>query len=310
MPLAVLAGKLKTFAMDAAIVFNSFNSFNFLNSLDFFNFCVVLQIVLLDVLEVLVCAVLQFVGGCFVADDDGVGVHLQGADGPFLAYGALDGVLQGASLVVAVHHDEHFLGVHHGAYADGQGCLGHLVHVVVEETAVGNDGVRGETLDAGAALQGAERLVEGDVSVGADAAHEEVDAAGSLDGSLVLSAFGSQVLRVAVQDMHVLLLDVDVGEEVGPHEAVVALGVFLGQTHVFVHVEGDDVLERNLAGLVHLNEVLVEAERRRTSGTAQFERFLRCRLGCVNLGSNILGSPAAQVLVVGFDDYSHSFNAF
>ena len=186
---------------------------------------------------------LQLVGGSFVADDDGVRVHLQGADGPFLADGALYGVLQGAGLVVAVADDEHLFGIHHGAYADGQGCLGHLVHVVVKEAAVGDDGVCGEALDASAALEGAERLVEGDVSVGADAAHEEVYAAGSLDGSLVLSALSGEVLGVAVEDVYVLLLDVDVGEEVGPHEAVVALGVLFGQTYVFIHIECDDVLE-------------------------------------------------------------------
>jgi len=251
--------------------------------------------------------VLQLVGGCLVADDDGVRMHLQGTDSPFLADSALYGVLQGASLIVSVADDEHFLGIHYSTYADGQGCLGHLVHVVVEEAAVGDDGICGEALHTGAALQGAEGLVEGDVSVGTDAAHEEVDATGCLDGSFVLSALSSKVLGVAVQDMYVLLLDVDMGEEVCPHEAVVAFGMLLGQSDVLVHVESDDVLEGNLAGLVHLNEVLVEAQGRGTRGAAQLEGLLGGGVGSVNLCSNILSSPAAQVLIVRFDDYSHSF---
>ena len=153
---------------------------------------------------------LELVGGSFVADNDGVRVHLQRADGPFLADGALDGVLQGACLVVSVHYDEHFLGIHHSAYAHGECCLGHLVDVVVEESAVGDDGVGGKTFHAGATLEGAEGLVEGDVTVGTYAAHEEVDAASRLDGCLILCTFCRQVLGVAVQDVHVLLLDVDV----------------------------------------------------------------------------------------------------
>ena len=59
------------------------------------------------------------------------------------------------------------------------------------------------------------------------------------------------------------------GEELAPHEGVVALGVITRKVDVsrkrtsnqeeeriLVHVEGDDVLEGDLAVLVHLNEVL------------------------------------------------------
>ena len=222
--------------------------------------CLQLEIILLDILEVLVGAVLQFIGGSFVADDDGMGVHLQGADGPLLADAELDGMCQRACLVVAIGYDEHFLGIHHSANTDGEGCLGHLVYIVVEETAVGDDGVCRQALHAGAALQGAEGLVEGDVTIGANAAHEEVNAAGILDGLLVGSALGSQILGIAVQDVHVLLLDVNVREEVGPHEAMVALGVLFGQTYIFVHVKGDDILEADLTSLVELDEVLVQTQ--------------------------------------------------
>ena len=106
------------------------------------------------------------------------------------------------------------------------------------------------------------RLVESDVSVRTDAAHEEVDTACSLDGSLVLSAFCSEVSGVAIQDVDVFLLDVDVREEVVPHEAMVAFGVLFRQSDILVHIESDDVCKRNLAGLVHLDEMLVESERR------------------------------------------------
>ena len=94
---------------------------------------------------------LQLVCGSFVADDDGMGMHLQGANRPFLADGTFDSVLQGTSLVVTVHDDEHFLCVHHGSDTDRQGRLWHLVHIVLEEAAVGDDSVCGETLHASAA---------------------------------------------------------------------------------------------------------------------------------------------------------------
>lgn len=60
--------------------------------------------------------------------------------------------------------------------------------------------------------------------------------------------------------MNVLWLDVDIAEEIGPHEGVVAFTVFLRQTNVLVHIEGDNVFEGYLALLVEADEFLVHAE--------------------------------------------------
>ena len=129
-----------------------------------------LEVPFFDVLEILVCAMFQLVCCGFVANDDGMGMQLEGTYCPFLTDCTLDGVLKGASLVVAVCHDEHFLSIHHGSDSDCQSRLGHLIDVVIEEATVGDDGVRGEALYASAALQRAEGLVECDVSVRTDAA--------------------------------------------------------------------------------------------------------------------------------------------
>ena len=52
------------------------------------------EVVFLDVLEILVGAHLEFVGGRLVAHDDAVLVHLQCADGPHVVDTPLDGGLQ------------------------------------------------------------------------------------------------------------------------------------------------------------------------------------------------------------------------
>ena len=64
------------------------------------------------------------------------------------------------------------------------------------------------------------------------------------------------------------------GEELAEHEGVVGLGVVLGQVDVLVHVEGDDVLEGELAGLDELDEVLVGRDGGRARGQAEHERLL------------------------------------
>ena len=234
-----------------------------------------------------------------------MGVQLETTDGPHVVDSFLDSVLEGAGFVVAVDHDHHFLGVHHSTYADGQCGLGHEVHVVVEETAVGYDGVGGQRLLAGAALEAGSRLVEGDVAVGAYAAHEEVDASCLGDGFLVVLALCHKVLGVAVEDMHVLFLDVDMTEEVVPHEGVVALGMFLGEVDILVHVEGDDVLERDFTCLVEGDEFAVHSQGGAACGATKFEGMLCCWICFVDTAGYIVRSPFRHACVVGFNNESH-----
>ena len=98
------------------------------------------------------------------------------------------------------------------------------------------------------------------MAVGTDAAKEEVDAAIRGYHAFVVLAFFDEVGGVAVEDMDVLWLDIDIAEEIGPHKGVVALTVFFRQADVLVHIEGDNVLEGYLAFFVHADEFLVHAE--------------------------------------------------
>ena len=106
------------------------------------------------VFEVAVGADFQFCAGRFVADDDAVGVHLDGADGPHVVDAFFYGVLQGTGFVMAVAEDEDLTGCHDGANTDSEGLLRHLGDVVVEEAAVGDDGICIEGLDAGLGGEG------------------------------------------------------------------------------------------------------------------------------------------------------------
>ena len=82
------------------------------------------------------------------------------------------------------------------------------------------------------------------MAVLADAGEEEVDAAVLADEGFVAGAFGWEGGGVAVEDVGVAGVDVDVGEEVGPHESVVAFGVVAGEADVFV-LEGEKVRTEN-----------------------------------------------------------------
>ena len=80
---------------------------------------------------------------------------------------------------------------------------------------------------------------------------------------LVGCTLGLEVGGVAVEDMDVLRRYIDVIEEVATHEGVVTLGVILGQTDVFIHVEGDNVAEGYSTLLTQLDEPLIGADGRR-----------------------------------------------
>ena len=249
------------------------------------------ELVALDVLEILVGGDLQFVGGFLVADDDAVLVHLEGRDGPHVVDGSLDGGLHGAGLGVAVDQDHHFAGVHHGAYAYGEGVCRHVLRIAAEETAVGNAGVGGEGLHAGTAAERRARLVEGDVAVGADASDEEVDAACLLDHLLIVLALGLQVGGVAVEDVDVLFRAVDVVEQVTGHEGVVTLRVGLGQADILIHIEGEHVLERYFTSAAGLDEGIVHAYGRRTGGQAEHEFVVGCRLELIDTLDDVVCGP-------------------
>ena len=162
---------------------------------------------------------------------------------------------------VAVDQDDDFPAVRDGLDTDRERSAGHLADVVVEEAGVHDLRVVGERLLAGPGGKRAEGLVEGDVSIGPDSTQEEVDASDRGDLVLIPLALGGKVLGVAVEDVYVLGGDVDVVEEVAMHERPVALGMALGQSDIFVHVERDDVPERDIALLVQPDQLLVCSDR-------------------------------------------------
>ena len=136
-----------------------------------------------------------------------------------------------------------------------------ILGIATEEAAVGNTGIGGEGLHTGSRAQRRAWLVECDMTIRADTADEQVDTTCLLDHLLVVLALSLKVGCITIKDMYVLLWTVDMIEQVASHESVVALRVSLWQAYVLVHVEGDDILERNLSGTIGLYQCIVHANR-------------------------------------------------
>ena len=140
------------------------------------------------------------------------------------------------------------------------------------------------------------------MSIGTYASHEQVDTTSILDCFLIVFALSLQILGITVENMHILFLDIDVAEEIVPHEGVVALWMFFGQIDILVHIERDDILERHLASLIQLDQFSVHTQGRTPSRTAQLEGLL-CRRFCfVDTLGHIICSPLRHLFVVGFNN--------
>ena len=105
----------------------------------------------------------------------------------------------------------------------------------------------------GAAGKAAVRLVEANVSVAADAQQLQVDAVMLLDDPVIPGALQDAVGLGAVRQEASVRRDIDMVEQILPHEAAVALGMLPGQAAVFVQIDGNRLPEIQLALLIPLN---------------------------------------------------------
>lgn len=169
------------------------------------------------------------------------------------------------------------------------------------------------------------------MAVLANASKEKVNAAYSLDGVLIGDALGLEVGRIAIEDVHVGWVDVDVREEVLPHERVVRLRVVAGDADVLIHVESDDIFKGDLikqgrlsvccdferkskgqkekktylASLVLLDKHLVNTQRTGASGQTQDEGVVSGWVESLDAVDDVVCHIGAGSSVVVADDQSH-----
>ena len=120
----------------------------------------------------------------------------------------LDRHTQRESLALTGDDHDDLARVQDGLYAHGKRHAWHGGNVVSKETRVCEDRVIREGLDTRARRERGPGLVERDVPVLTDAPEEELDATQGPDLFLVLVAFGDEVRRIPVEDVHVLRVDV------------------------------------------------------------------------------------------------------
>ena len=97
----------------------------------------VYEIALFNVFEVFDRVGFQLFGCFVVANDDGMLVHLQNADGPHVVDAAFNGMVQCSGLVGTGCQNHYFVRVADGADADGKRRAGNLIDVIVKKARIG-----------------------------------------------------------------------------------------------------------------------------------------------------------------------------
>ena len=225
--------------------------------------------------------------------EDGAGSL--GTDGPEEA------VLHRLGLVLTVDNQQNPLGLHDGADAHGVGVGGHVVPGG-EEPGVGVDGGLGQSNLVGALDKSVGGLIEADVAVGAKAQQLQVSAAEGVDDGIVAGALTGGIRVHAVGDVAVGLIDVHMVKQVGAHEVGIALVMVLGQAHILVQVDGLDLREVQVAGLILGNQLLIGAHRAAAGSQAQHTVGLQ-----INLGGDDVGGLPAHILIVLGANQSHGW---
>ncbi len=122
-----------------------------------------------------------------------------------------------------------------------------------------------------AALGTGARLVEADMPRLANAEELNVYPPSLANGFLVAKRLQRQLLAryVSSRDPNVVRLNVDVVEQILPHEAVIRMNAVRGHRIVLVQIERDDVPEAETLFAVHADELPIHADRRRSGSKSE-----------------------------------------
>ncbi len=143
------------------------------------------------------------------------------------------------------------------------------------------------------------RFVKTDVAVKADAQKLEVNSAKALYASIVFRAFFFKVSGATVGNKGIFAANVDVVKKVLLHKKAIALLVFFGQTYIFVQIDGNRLAEVNIALVVPINQLAVNANGRGACCQAQYAVGLHNYLG----GNNVCRLAAELIVGVNFNKF-------
>mmetsp|Transcript_28081 Transcript_28081/g.39622 ORF Transcript_28081/g.39622 Transcript_28081/m.39622 type:complete len:228 (+) Transcript_28081:1014-1697(+) len=207
----------------------------------------------LQALEIFHCLDSQFSCGVFIATDHSLWMHLDGRDSPHVIHTLFYSFVKSKGLVASCNNNNNFSSCHHSCNTHSQSHLGHFVNVTSKESSIRFDGVVCKGLNSSFAGQAGARLVESNVTISANTTKEEFNSTNSCNFLFIVFALLFKILGIAIQNVDVLLLDVDVIEKVLSHECMIRFRVVFWQVDVLIHVKGNYILKGDFSFFVEFD---------------------------------------------------------
>ena len=232
--------------------------------------------------------------------EGGVRMALEERGRDLVVHLALDRPTHDGGLVLAGREDEDLAGLEDRGDAHRE----RLARDVLLAEEIGRRVLPGHQVErdeAGAALGARAGLVEADVPRPPDAEELEVDAAGLADRLLVAGDLVLHLRRGGCRRAEMWTCsagNVELGEQVLPHEPMV--GVEAPRVHrvVLVEIEGDDVPEAEPLVAVQADQLAVDADRRGAGGEPEHGAPALGGAGAYDLGDPARHQSAEVVVVV------------
>ena len=224
-------------------------------------------------------------------------MELENGGGHLRGDGAEESLSHDLGLALAGDDHDHALGMHDVADAHGVGEAGHILFLL-KEALVGLNGGVGQGDLVGALGEVVVRLIEADVSVGAETQQLQIDAAQGADDLVIAAALFLGVGIHAAGHIGVGQINVDVVKEVVAHKVNVALIAGVVQPHILVQVDALDAAEIDVTLFVPFDQLLVGADGTGTGGQTQYAVGLQNDLSRDDVG----GLTTHMVVVTGRDD--------
>src|SRR4030095_8952097 len=188
-------------------------------------------------------------------------MHLQDGGGVHRADWAFDGVSDDLGFGGAEGEQQHLPCSHDAAPPHRDAVHGYVFRASEVPRRI-SACLFGERFDPGAGSERRRLFVETDVPFTANAEDLEIDASDAADRLFVVATKCGDILRLAVGDVNTIARDVDVVEQVLPHESVIALWMIWTETDVLVEVERGHTGKIEAFLAMHAREFAIHRERR------------------------------------------------
>lgn len=206
--------------------------------------------------------------GCFVCNQGEIRMQLKDGSGDLGGHRTAEGIQHSLRLILTGNDHHNTMGLHNIQNTHGVSLAGHQ-RLILEETGICIDGTLGQLHAVGAFDELIAGLVETNVTIATQTQQLQIHAAHAVQQLIIALAFPLCVRIHTIGNIGVIQVDIDMVEQVMPHEISIALIVVSRQTHILIQVHSLYLRKVHIALFVPLDQLLINANGAAAGSQAQ-----------------------------------------